>query len=304
MSDPCKFCGKTFSTKGNLTKHIPKCKKNTQKPEKPYKCEFCDATFNTEPELSKHEMDKCRVIIPVLKKEIGRLQNVEILLQERDATIIELTKKIQYLEGTIKGMKNGRTINNVQNNNIVQYKLGDLPINQVKPFTVNEIKAHLKQGGYTYEMFERGFDGLLELFDNIVRETTEDGVERNYVCLDSTRLKFYRLTDARLWESDLGGFYIEKFIDCVYPRYEPRIQKKYNRIKDLENELKLGIGDAEIITAKKNNIEKFINKHRKVGLTLEMDPEHKKMLANKLRNEIKKRYSIDVAYNPDGEDLY
>ena len=84
-------------------------------------------------------------------------------------------------------------------------------LSQVRPFTVNEIKAYLKEGGYTYEMFERG----LELFDEIVRKTTEGGVERNYVCMDSTRLKFHRLTDARLWESDFGGFYVEKFIDCV-----------------------------------------------------------------------------------------
>jgi len=230
---------------------------------KSFECEFCGAMFVAEQGLIKHGSENCKHTIRTLQEEVKRLQNVEMLLQESRSEVAELTKKMRYLEGTIEGMKNGR----IGNNNVVQRKLGNLPVSQVKPFTINEIKDHLKEKGYTQRMFERGFDGLLELFDNIARRTTEEGIERSYVCLDSTRLRFYRLNDAKSWESDLGGFYIDKFVNCVSLQYELQMQEKY-------------------------------------GVTMETSPVYKQTLTNKLRNEIKKRYSIDGTYNPDGEDLY
>ncbi|PSN38757.1 hypothetical protein C0J52_08876 [Blattella germanica] len=69
---PCKFCEKKFSLKGSLHAHY-KIHSN----EKPFECEKCDAKFSLQLELKKHKESHIQVTEPMGKKFVCHICDVK-----------------------------------------------------------------------------------------------------------------------------------------------------------------------------------------------------------------------------------
>ena len=103
----CEFCDKTFSTKGNLTKHqksakhcikIQKEKGNVLNDIKEFKCCYCNKTFTDKNNVTKHEFN-CQV---KFLKEIEKLNKIFLEKDEKisqlETEVIQLSEEIKIIE--------------------------------------------------------------------------------------------------------------------------------------------------------------------------------------------------------------
>jgi hypothetical protein len=97
----------------------------------------------------------------------------------------------------------------------------------ISPFDCDTMAS--ASDGYTYEIYLDAFDGLLSFLISII--TKDD--ERNYVCTDAARKRFYRLEYPRRWVLDKDCEFLITFLDSL----EPVTSKYYDRVVAMNQDI-------------------------------------------------------------------
>jgi len=146
-----------------------------------------------------------------LKKIIAQFEKDEKNYIEKN---FELEKQLAFERGRILEASKPKTLNHNYKCS-TKNKLASVPTDNIRPFTVETIRANLHN--YTYEDFLMGPKGLIKFLKSIIMNTNENGeVERNYVCTDPSRNNYFRLEETKEWDSDRGALYIEIFVDEMH----------------------------------------------------------------------------------------
>ena len=193
------------------------------------------------------ELEECiRFYDDTLKKdnEILKVDVVKYKQKNKDLKkqMIELQKKLAKKEGEVDGIinapvrnittttnKNTNTTTTNKNTTYVNPKLTNINVENIEPLTIERIKKQIADGKFTDKHFEKGVDGIVEFLVPIMTLKRDDGtVERNYVCTDVSRNKFYRLEEGKVWKSDSGGLFIGEAIQGL----GPSVNDSYRRLVD------------------------------------------------------------------------
>lgn len=180
------------------------------------KCKHTD--MMTELKIQKYEFEKCK---NKLKRRDHKIKNLEKLLA-KDEGKIEVYKNV-----TSKPI----TVNNNNTNNAVNAtnaRLANIQVTSIRPFTLATVREDLAEGKYTYEMFTKGLQGVVEFINNIIISDIDDNIEKNYACTDVSRYKFHRLVESKKWKSDNGARFLNKVLSEMIPAadiYYKRILK-------------------------------------------------------------------------------
>ena len=263
----CKYCFGKYSRKTTLTNHLSSCKqksryitikriktKNSILKKINQKIKKQNSKFEECVNFYKQDNESLRENIVNLKKNNECFKNdIEIFKDNADIykqknknlkkQIIELREKLAKKEGEVDGIikapirnvsttnKNINTTNKNTNTNTtyVNPKLMNINVENIEPLTIERIKKQISDGKFTDKHFEKGVDGIVEFLVPIMTLKRDDGtVERNYVCTDVSRNKFYRLEEGKIWKSDSGGLFIGKAINEL----GPSVNDSYRRLVD------------------------------------------------------------------------
>ena len=260
----CLFCRSTFTTKQSLNIHKKAaryCLKNRGLlvNVKKIKCIYCNKKYSIKSNLAKHKLScgaknnyfllkNTRIKNIKLKKRNVNFRTENNILKTKvidlEKQIIELQKKLAKKEGEIDGIIKApvrNVTNNTTNKNTntmyVNPKLVNINVENIEPLTIERIKKQISNGKFTDEHFEKGVDGIVEFLVPIMTLKRDDGtVERNYVCTDVSRNKFYRLEEGKVWKSDSGGLFIGEAIQGLGPSvndsYRRLVNKKHSTDSD------------------------------------------------------------------------
>ena len=259
----CNFCNKEFSNKQNVLRHQrSSCKENPLVEE--FKCKYCKKTFNRKNNLDRHlnicaskreyklmkeicnlEKDN-RERLNELKRERkhfkSKLEEKDEIIKERDEIIKEKGKeiitlrikcesskangKVEVYDKVCANVLNKPTVNNTMN---IHPKLVNLPITNIHPLTENYVKDQVSNGGYTFDQYLKGENGLVDFVYSITMCENDDGnIERNYVCTDPSRDSYHRLVDTKEWQKDKGG----KFVDVILDTISDKADKYHMKLLD------------------------------------------------------------------------
>ena len=255
----CKHCQKEYTTQQNLDKHLGLCKEKKKYHDKKLKSQIFTLKRKNIKLKIKNKNVKIKLIdlekqSKSIKKELvdSKEQNkesekeihelkimVEKLREENIKTREKLAKKEGVVEGIInapiRNITNKNTTNKNTNTNTnttttyVNPKLTNINVENIEPLTIERIKKQISNGKFTDKHFEKGIDGIVEFLVPIMTLKRDDGtVERNYVCTDVSRNKFYRLEEGKVWKSDSGGLFIGKAINEL----GPSVNDSYRRLVD------------------------------------------------------------------------
>lgn len=251
----CEFCTKKFSTVYNLNNHkktaIYCIKARGENVTKQYTCEFCEEHFTQKSTLTKH-IEICNgvktyvafetQVISLKEKLKNKSQkNADLTkkLKLAEASILQLTQKLQEKEGIIEKIRNEEIIAkdkkisdlektiefgkgvlvgyekvkppNVTNNTVVNQKLANLKVDNIRPLTIGTIIEDIPK--YTFDMYMGAETGIVQFMKHLTQLEMEDGsIERNYACTDKSRSTFHRLMESKEWKHDGGS----KFINDVF----------------------------------------------------------------------------------------
>ena len=111
----------------------------------------------------------------------------------------------------------------------VHPKLVNLPITNIHSLTEEYVKDTVSNGGYTFDHYLKGENGLVDFIYSITMCENEDGgIERNYVCTDPTRDSYHRLVDTKEWQKDKGG----KFVDVILDTLSDKVDGYHMKLLD------------------------------------------------------------------------
>ena len=255
----CKYCQKKYTTHQNLNKHINSCigegkyyirkaksrifilkRKNIQ-------LKIENECIKKEFAESKDQNESIKKKLDVSKKEIYELKELMNKLREEN---IKTREKLAKKEGEVDGIINApirnittttnKNTNNTTNKNTTTYvnpKLVNINVENIEPLTIERIKKQISDGKFTDKHFEKGVDGIVEFLVPIMTLKRDDGtVERNYVCTDVSRNKFYRLEEGKVWKSDSGGLFIGEAIQGLGPSVNDSYRRLVNKKHGTDNE--------------------------------------------------------------------
>ena len=240
----CNFCSKKFSNKQNVLRHQnTSCKEKP--PAKEFKCKYCKRIFYRKNNLDRH-LNTCSSKGEYkLKKEIRKLEcnhrdklsewekerkyfklklgKLEEVIKEKDEEIIELRVKcgtsksdgkVEVYDKVCTKVLDKSTVTN--NNAYIHPKLVNLPITNIHPLTEDYVKGQVDNGGYTFDHYLKGENGLVDFIYSITMCENDDGdMERNYVCTDPSRDSYHRLVETKEWQKDKGGKFVDVILDTI-----------------------------------------------------------------------------------------
>ena len=173
----CEFCGKQFSTKGNLGKHQQTAKYciELQKKGEPktFICNGCGKSLSNNYRLNTHRQ-VCEKYLE--DDKIQQLQRIieqsNMIISMKDTTINELKDKIRELELDMKDIalkSKGKTTTN-NGNTYVYQNFTPITDEKLKEDAINFTKEHLVLGG-----------------QGVARFALENTLKDNFVCTDASR---------------------------------------------------------------------------------------------------------------------
>ena len=244
----CGYCFQKYLTNQSLVNHVAKCKKKKSKildgkiiclknENKGFVDENCHLRNENDQLLNENKK---------LKNKNNKLNtnNSKYKQKNKDLKkqIIELQKKLAKKEGEVDGIIKA-PVRNVTNKNInttttyVNPKLMNIKVDNIKPLTIERLKKQIANGEFTDKHFEKGVDGIVEFLVPIMTLKRDDGtVERNYVCTDVSRNKFYRLEEGKIWKSDSGGLFIGEAIQGLGPSVNDSYRRLVNKKHSTDND--------------------------------------------------------------------
>ena len=137
------------------------------------------------------------------------------------------------IESNIDNKKiDNKKIDSITNNTDIHPNIiNNISITIIKPFSDEYIQNKVDKK-YTYDVFLKGEEGLMDFIENITTKYNGSDLERNYVCTDDYNEDYYKLTDARKWMLDKGGKCLNKLLDVVKDKV-----KVYD--KNIDNDKKI-----------------------------------------------------------------
>lgn len=274
MTHICEFCHNTFSSSSNLALHQKSAKyclklRGSSLPKIKYECKYCKEIFNRQSSLFRHD-EVCPKSSDYWKEVSEKKEAENIALKEK---IRELELQLAQKEGMLMIKTAPKTINN--NTNFVSQKLLTIQCDTIDPLTVDTVKKAIDSGGYTFQHFKLGADGIVDFISDII--CTEDG-QRNYACSDISRNKCHRLIETRDWQTDNGATFINKILDQLR---EPAIRYNAKIIEMWEKSDERELGD-ELREKTRDTFKGIVSPK-----TLE-----RKELFAKVRTEVKKLAAV------------
>ncbi len=261
MSDRCKFCCKSFSNKYTLARHQKtSCKDGATK--KGYKCEYCNKAFVSKSNLERHDVN-C-----FSKREYNLLKNIkkhkkektnlgetieklhqiikekDEIIRNKDKEITDLkikceTGKIEVYDKVCTKVLDKSTVTNTTT--YIHPKLVNLPITNIHPLTEGYVKDRVSNGGYTFDHYLKGENGLVDFIYSITMCENDDGdLERNYVCTDPSRDSYHRLVETKEWKKDKGGKFVDVILDTLSDKADDYHMKLFDERNSKSQKLKLG----------------------------------------------------------------
>jgi len=159
----------------------------------------------------KSKTEKYLSTIEKLQDEKVELSN---LLDEKDQKIIELEKKLELGKGILMGYEKVKPPNVTTNNTIINQKLANLKVDNIRPLTQATIEEDVPK--YTYDLFLKGENGIVQYVTNMTQLKLTDGtIEQNYACTDKSRNTFHRLMESKEWTQDGGARFINEVMNSL-----------------------------------------------------------------------------------------
>jgi hypothetical protein len=265
----CEYCHQVLKTKKTLAQHIlfsPKCLEIQGKTPPKNICELCNTDFRSKSGLFKHRkictfnnnisLEEYQKKIDELQKEIEKKYEKKMTVlqsktqKKHQIEIKKLKRRIQELEKenekdkkelirTRKLIEDLATKPKVVNHNTTKYKLAQVKCDNILPLELENIEPWFRFFDYT--RFKGGKHSFCKFIGTLIKAEIEGEVERNYVCTDTSRDKFHRLVEGRMWQKDNGAQYLNIIFDgmrnLIENHYERFIEEKKNASSDkqLEN---------------------------------------------------------------------
>lgn len=181
----CKFCKKTFSTKGNLTSHQKTTKYCLQiqgEYNSKFECNLCSKTFTSKQNLQNHNC-KQQDVNQTENYYINLLKEKETIIKQKEEYITKIEAMLEKSNETIAEIAKQPTTNNtITNNNNNKY----LSVNfDIEDF--NAIKQTLETH-LTPSVLKQGQEGLADMLNSKLLRAP-DGTPL-YECTDISRKNF------------------------------------------------------------------------------------------------------------------
>jgi len=186
--------------------------------------------------------------ISKLDEENERLRKV---IEEKDREISALkvkcesnlaNGKVEVYDKVCTKVLDKSTVTNNTNTAYLHPKLVNLPITNIHPLTDDYIKNSIDNGGYTFDHYLKGENGLVDFIYSITMYENDSGsVERNYVCTDPSRDSYHRLVETKEWRKDKGGKFVDVILDTLSDKADGYHMKLFDeRSSELKSGRKLG----------------------------------------------------------------
>ncbi len=233
----CDHCNGSYAEKSGLNRHLLSCK---AKRESDIKQNLKDLKIKYNKKISKLEndhKDKENGWKKERKRFNLRLEQLAEIVKEKDEEITELkvkceTCKIEVYDKVCTKVLDKSTITN--NNAYIHPKLVNLPITNIHPLTEDYVKDQVSNGGYTFDHYLKGENGLVDFIYSITMCEDDDGiVERNYVCTDPSRDSYHRLVETKEWQKDKGGKFVDVILDTLSDKADSYHMKLFDERLEL-----------------------------------------------------------------------
>ncbi len=254
----CEYCGKGYSNRPNLLRHqrtVASCIRLQNNGEyQGFLCTFCKKSYSDESNFirhdsncsSKREYTLLKTIKKYKKKEKEFRQTLKEkdeefrqTLKEKDEEIVNLkvrceTSKVEVYDKVCTKVLDKSTVTN--NTAYIHPKLVNLPITNIHPLTEDYVKDTVTNGGYTFDHYLKGENGLVDFIYSITMCENDDGdVERNYVCTDPSRDSYHRLVETKEWQKDKGGKFVDVILDTLSDKANGYHMKLFNERLELDS---------------------------------------------------------------------
>lgn len=272
ISFGCQYCNKQFTRKSYLDKHQEQCVINHTVLFKELfgniteELEYVIVAKNNDIDCLENKIEELECMVVAKNDDIEELECVVVA---KNIDIDRLEDEIERLHNKIKTQKNKRkkekirknkiieeyklksansdgkieilkelpaqqiknSTNTTINNNSINQKLSLLPIDEIQVLDEKFIRANLDK--YTFDLFLQGEDGIVAFIKSLIQIKRKDGkVERNLICTDASRGKFYRLAYSNLlqndkslkeWITDGKAKSIELVLDIIFPIFRQNL---------------------------------------------------------------------------------
>ena len=213
VAHPCEYCNKTFTRKFNLQRHLTVCSVKHEQ----------DIKEKIEYIRNKHK-EKNQKLVDENFRLREKIKRLKLKMIQKDDEITELKIKCEsnhangkvevYDKVCTKVLDQPKLVTNNTMN--VHPKLVNLPITNIHPLTSDYVKEQVSNGGYTFDHYLKGENGLVDFIYSITMCENDDGdLERNYVCTDPSRDSYHRLVETKEWQKDKGGKFVDIILDTL-----------------------------------------------------------------------------------------
>jgi hypothetical protein len=281
----CEYCDKIFTRKNNLILHTDKCifkdfeEINVQNKEK---------NTRLKKELKQVKMKLSQKDIKIGKKNL-KIEELKHLLDKKDEEIIELrikcesnhaNGKVEVYDKVCDTLSHKSTVTN--NNAYIHPKLVNLPITNIHPLTEDYVKGQVDNGGYTFDHYLKGENGLVDFIYSITMcENNSGSIERNYVCTDPSRDSYHRLVETKEWQKDKGGKFVDIILDTISDKADNYHMKLFD---ERQNVSRKSIGyDPEYIYKLNTNMHSGI---------VQTKGKDRRTLRQKIKKETSRKISV------------
>jgi len=180
----CDVCGKNFTLSSSLRRHSISCQKK--------------ASNTDEINRLREENARLKAKCKSLKSEVAEYKSA---VREEKKYAVGIERGVQITPAR------SQTVN-------IHPKLINIPIDNIRPFTIDTVREEIDAGKFTENMFRKGVVGLVDFVSNIISFEAEDGTTHiNYACTDSSRNRFHRLLESKEWQEDNGAHFLNNVLD-------------------------------------------------------------------------------------------
>lgn len=251
----CDYCNGSYAEKGGLNRHLLSCKARRDFEIKQNLKDLKDRYNKKISKLESNHKDKFngwkkerKQFKSQLSEKDARILELEEIIKEKDEEIVDLKVKcgssksdgkVEVYDKVCNTLSHKSTVTNNTMN--VHPKLVNLPITNIHPLTEDYVKGQVDNGGYTFDHYLKGENGLVDFIYSITMCENDSGdLERNYVCTDPSRDSYHRLVETKEWQKDKGGKFVDIILDTLSDKADGYHMKLFDERTSKSTPKKLG----------------------------------------------------------------